>query len=85
MVSLSSVSVKYDANKCEIPKDVVLDIVSMINYDVDTVNSSKNAVKVSPTYMKYVKIILPKLEKKYGDKYNVKKNFGGFSFTLSTK
>lgn len=83
-ISMGSISIKYDPKKCSIPKNVVLDVISSMGV-IDSVSSGKNSIKVSPKNLYYIKTELPKLEKKYSDEYDVKKNFGGFSITLSKK
>ena len=83
-ISMGGISIKYDPKKCSIPKNVVLDVISSMGV-IDAVSSGKNSIKVSPKNLYYIKTELPKLEKKYSDEYDVKKNFGGFSITLSKK
>lgn len=81
---ISILSVKYDKNACSIPKDVVLDVISILGGNVDSISSSKNSVKISPKYST-VKQQFHRIESKYSDKYNVKQNLGAFSVTISEK
>lgn len=83
-LSAGSVKVLYDNDKCSIPKNVVFDVIGILQ-PIDNISVSKNSIKVAPYYSSSVDNGLPKIENKYGEEYNVKKNFGGFSITIGNK
>lgn len=74
----------YSENICSIPKEVVFNTINIIQH-INNVSCGKNSVKFTPKSSSYVETALPKLQSKYGDKYDVKKNIGGFSLTISEK
>lgn len=82
-LSLISISINYDADKCDIPKNVAFDVLSMMSPDIDKVSSSKHVLKVS-ALSKAIETGYPRVSHKYSNKYKVKKNIGGLSITIST-
>ena len=84
-VRVSQFYVAYDKDSCSIPKSVVADALKTFDGKIENVSSSSKSIKLTPKSKGYVKYVLPKLENKYGDTYEVKKNFGGFSITIKEK
>ena len=77
------ITINYDKNKSEIPKNVAFDFISMLSPNVDKVKSTKRSLKIS-ALSNSIDSGYPRVAHKYSNKYNVKKNIGGFSITLST-
>ena len=77
------ISIKYDKKNSDIPKDVAFDFISMLSPNVDKVKSTKHSIKIS-ALSNSINSGYPIISHKYSKKYNVKKNIGGFSITLST-
>lgn len=74
---VSNIKVVYDAKKCEIPQNIITDIMSSSG-NIDRVNYSKTSVSIS-VYYGYDRRNVPNFEKfitKYGDKYDVKVSGG---------
>lgn len=76
-----NIDVLYDSDKCNIPKNVVFDIIAFAG-KINSIKSKENSVKFSCPSAQFDSM-LKKTEAKYGDKYVVKKNFGGMSMTIS--
>lgn len=77
------ISVRYDSNNSNIPKNVAFDFISMLSPNVDNVKSSKHSLTIS-ALSDAIDSGYPKVSHKYKNKYKVKKSFGGLSITLST-
>lgn len=85
MVSLASIYVNYNKDKCQIPKNVVFDIMDNFNSsELNSIKCKNKYVKVSASSVA-IDNVYTKLLNKYSDKYDVKKNFGGLSITVSVK
>lgn len=80
-IKLLYVTINYDKSKCDIPKDVVLGVLSMIP-NIDKVKSTKSSIKVS-ALTKSIDESYPKIDHKYSNKYIVIKNGAGTAITLT--
>lgn len=83
IVVLGPISIKYDEDKCDIPKNIVFDVISTLSPNVDKVKSTKRSIRIS-ALSNSIDSDYPRIYHKYSNKYNVKKNIGGMSISLST-
>ena len=81
-VKLSYITINYDKNKCDIPKNVVFDVLSIVSY-VDKVKCTRRSIKIS-ALPKAIDAGYPRVHHKYSNKYNIKKSFAGTSIVIST-
>lgn len=81
-ISLISVTINYDSDKCKIPKNVAFDFLSMLSPLVDGVRTTKHSIKIS-ALAKAIDSGYPRVAHKYSNKYDVKKGIGGFNIKLS--
>lgn len=81
-VKLTYININYSPDKCDIPKNVVFDIINMVHY-VDKVKCTRRSIKIS-ALTKEIDSGYPRVSHKYSNKYNVKKSFAGTSITVST-
>ncbi len=82
-IGLNSIIINYDKDKCEIPKNVAFDFISIMSPYVDKVKTTKRSIKIS-ALSKAIDSGYPRVYHKYGNKYSVKKSFGGLYVILST-
>ena len=74
-IALSDIAINYDSNKCDIPKNVVFDVISMISPGVSKVRCTRYSIKIF-AMSKYLDSGYPRIDHKYSKKYNIKKSFG---------
>ena len=82
-VGLVSIAINYSTDKCDIPRNVAFDFLSMLSPNVDKVSSTKHSIKIS-ALSNAIDSGYPRVSHKYGNKYNVKKSLGGLNIKLST-
>lgn len=82
-VALSDITINYSKEKCDIPKNVAFDFISMLSPHVDNVRTTKRSIKIS-ALSNAIDSGYPRVDHKYGNKYAVKKGVGGLYITLST-
>lgn len=82
-LGLTSIVVNYSTDKCDIPKNVAFDFISMLSPHVDKVSSTKHSIKIS-ALSNSIDSGYPRIAHKYGNKYKVKKSVGGLYIKLST-
>lgn len=81
-IGLGSVSINYDKNKSEIPKDVAFNFISVLSPNVLKVKCTRRSINISAT-AENVDSAYPIIDHKYSKKYKIKK-IPGMSITLST-
>lgn len=80
-VKLLYITINYDKSKCDIPKDVAFNLLSMIP-DIDKIKSTKFSIKIS-ALTKSIDNSYPRVAHRYSNKYSVKKNISGTSIIVS--
>lgn len=83
VIAFNSITINYDSSKCDIPKNVAFDFISMLSPYVDKVRSTRRSIKIS-ALSNSINSGYPRVSHKYSNKYSVKKGLGGLYITLST-
>ena len=77
------IKVNYSTSMSDIPKSVAFDFVSTLSPSIDKVKCTRRSIRIS-ALSKAIDSGYPRMVHKYLTKYNIRKNVGGLSITLST-
>lgn len=80
-VRLNYININYTTDKCDIPKNIVFDLLNMVKY-VDKVRCTKRSILIS-ALPKEIDYSYPNVSHKYSNKYKVRKNFAGTAIKIS--